>query len=349
MPCSKGPMSRRAWGAIMVSASLTDAKYGPSRAVSLADSPMLIVCPNCSTSYRVEGAALGSSGRSVRCVRCRHVWFAHDPEALAAIAQAHRAEVEAIVGADTTSAAVREHVPAASEPDNSEEQPATSAQPAEAEIAPPILPSPSLMAAQEITPDVTDGQSPVVTIDAPPLGPGEAPSRPPRGEDIETVAARRESVRAKRRQHTTLIALSLAILAVICLDTALITGRARVVKAAPQTASLYAALGLPVNLRGLSFDKVVTSSEIHDGVQVLVVEGSIINSSSRIVEVPRLRFSVRNKTGQEIYTWTSLPGQTMLSPGESLPFRSRLASPPPEMADLLVRFFHRRDLVVGAR
>lgn len=316
---------------------------------------MLIACPNCSTSYRVEGAALGSSGRSVRCVRCRHVWFAHDPEALAAIAQAHRAEVEAMVGADATSAAVPEGVPAASEPDNPGEQPASSTQPPEAEIEPPTFPSPSLMAAQT-TPDATDGQPPALTIDAPPLAPGEpgdesaaAPNRPPRGEDIETVAARRESARAKRRQHTTLIALSIAILAMIGLDTALITGRARVVKAAPQTASLYAALGLPVNLRGLSFDKVVTSSESNDGVQVLVVEGSIINSSPRIVEVPRLRFSLRNKAGQEIYTWTSLTGRTMLSPGESLPFRSRLASPPPETADLLVRFFHRRDLVVGAR
>ena len=37
---------------------------------------MKIVCPNCTTSYDVEAAALGESGRSVRCVRCRTVWFA---------------------------------------------------------------------------------------------------------------------------------------------------------------------------------------------------------------------------------------------------------------------------------
>src|SRR4051812_42065540 len=37
---------------------------------------MLIVCPNCATSYQVEPHSLGQDGRSVRCARCRNVWFA---------------------------------------------------------------------------------------------------------------------------------------------------------------------------------------------------------------------------------------------------------------------------------
>ncbi|MET0867655.1 MAG: zinc-ribbon domain-containing protein, partial [Pseudorhodoplanes sp.] len=43
---------------------------------------MLIVCPNCATSYRVAGGTLGETGRSVRCVTCHHVWFeeAREPE-----------------------------------------------------------------------------------------------------------------------------------------------------------------------------------------------------------------------------------------------------------------------------
>jgi hypothetical protein len=36
-----------------------------------------------------------------------------------------------------------------------------------------------------------------------------------------------------------------------------------------------------------------------------------------------------------------------LGPGETLAFQSRLASPPPETHDLLVRFFNRHDLGVG--
>ena len=37
---------------------------------------MLIVCPNCATSYDVEVASLRPNGRRVRCVRCRTIWQA---------------------------------------------------------------------------------------------------------------------------------------------------------------------------------------------------------------------------------------------------------------------------------
>ncbi|MFD1702408.1 MJ0042-type zinc finger domain-containing protein [Methylopila henanensis] len=36
---------------------------------------MLIVCPSCASSYRIEPDALGA-GRTVRCARCRTEWFA---------------------------------------------------------------------------------------------------------------------------------------------------------------------------------------------------------------------------------------------------------------------------------
>ncbi len=56
------------------------------------DSPMLIVCPNCATSYRVEPSSLGAAGRSVRCVRCRTIWFAREPGALAAVTRDFRVD-----------------------------------------------------------------------------------------------------------------------------------------------------------------------------------------------------------------------------------------------------------------
>ena len=63
--------------------------------------------------------------------------------------------------------------------------------------------------------------------------------------------------------------------------------------------------------------------------------------------MPRLRFSLRNRSGHEIYTWTAQPGRSLLPPGETLAFRSRLASPPADGHDVMVRFFNRRDLVAG--
>src|SRR5258705_13499370 len=54
---------------------------------------MLITCNNCSTSYEIEPCSFGLTGRSVRCIRCGHMWFAANMAALGAIAQIHRAEL----------------------------------------------------------------------------------------------------------------------------------------------------------------------------------------------------------------------------------------------------------------
>jgi hypothetical protein len=102
-----------------------------------------------------------------------------------------------------------------------------------------------------------------------------------------------------------------------------------------------------VNLRGLAFEDIRMSRAEQDGVGVLVVEGSIVNVSGRPVEVPRLRLAVRNGGKNEIYAWTAQPSRSILGPGETLPFRSRLASPPAEAREVMVRFFSRRDVVAG--
>src|ERR1043165_3871420 len=52
---------------------------------------MQIVCPNCQTSYEVAAGSLGDAGRSVRCVRCRKIWFAaadSEPDAPAGVSAA---------------------------------------------------------------------------------------------------------------------------------------------------------------------------------------------------------------------------------------------------------------------
>jgi hypothetical protein len=104
-----------------------------------------------------------------------------------------------------------------------------------------------------------------------------------------------------------------------------------------------------VNLRGLIFNDVKISNETHDGVPVLVVEGAIISTVNVPVDLPRIRFALRNAAGAEVYSWTAQPSQPVLEPGEVLPFRSRLASPPADGHDLQVRFFTRRDVAGGAR
>ena len=57
------------------------------------------------------------------------------------------------------------------------------------------------------------------------------------------------------------------------MDAELLGWRSDVARLMPQTALLYAAVGLPVNLRGLAFSDVTTPSEMSEGVPVLLAQG----------------------------------------------------------------------------
>src|SRR5262249_33774324 len=140
-----------------------------------------------------------------------------------------------------------------------------------------------------------------------------------------------------------------AIVAFAVILAGLIAGRTKVVQIAPQTASLYGAIGLPVNLRGLVFENVRTTGEVHEGVPVLIVEARLRNAANPAVELPRLRFAMRTRAGQEISAWTSVPGRSTLAPGEPAASRPRLAPPPAEGRAVPARFSPRRDFLAGMR
>jgi predicted Zn finger-like uncharacterized protein len=111
-----------------------------------------------------------------------------------------------------------------------------------------------------------------------------------------------------------------------------------VVRMAPQMARAYAALGLPVNLRGLELSDVRSSLVVEQDRPVLVVEGQIRNIRQGDTEVPPLRLALRGPDGREIYQWTAEASQSSLPPGQSTAFRTRLTAPPAEGHDVLVRF-----------
>jgi hypothetical protein len=117
---------------------------------------------------------------------------------------------------------------------------------------------------------------------------------------IEALAARRVRRDAPLPRRRFKPGLSAAVLALLALNAGLLAWRADIVPLLPQTASLYAAVGLPVNLRGLSFENVRMFRAEHEGVGVLVVEGSIVNVTKRSVKVPQLRLAMHNDAKHEI-------------------------------------------------
>jgi hypothetical protein len=262
----------------------------------------------------------------VRCARCKASWFAGGPSV----------NVAGFV-ADVIAEAEAREVPQAKQnsraADDFGEEPAQAANgltdppPEEAADAHAEMPAESLPAGE-----------------APPIVPPMVEAPAGDGDDgVEKFTARRARMHVRRTKQRRSSKWTAIILVLLSFNVALVLGRADVVRYFPQTASLFEAIGLKVNLRHLTFDGVKISSEEHDGVAVLTVEGTIISQSSNPVEVPNMRFAVRNATGQEIYAWTSKPTRSILEPGQKLPFRSRLASPPADASDVLVRFANASD------
>jgi predicted Zn finger-like uncharacterized protein len=294
---------------------------------------MDIVCPHCETSYRVTPESLGQSGRSVRCVTCHNVWFEEprqpafqaDEPSYAAAAPSMIRPLDDVVEIGLTASSR----PVWDQPlddtdafDNAKDE--------------------SFDSGTRHDTEFSDG----LRMQA---GPSIIPPEDPKsdfngGQDVESLAARRM---AKRRPARPRFGLKPSLPAAICTMLIVIAGlvvaRHQVVRILPQTASLYAAIGLPVNLRGLVFDSVKTVRETEDGQPMLVVEGNIIGTNGRLTEVPLLRFGVIDSAGKEIYAWTARPNRALLPPGEILNFRSRLASPPADASSITVRFFNRRD------
>jgi predicted Zn finger-like uncharacterized protein len=295
---------------------------------------MQIVCPNCRTSYQIAAMAIGSAGRSVRCARCQNRWHVAPPPEEAAAAP----PAEAPPPAEPVMEAPVESPPAETAPPAEAAAliAALQAAPEEPAESPPVALS-DIPIPVERTPGADDAQPhPPVEID------NERP-------DVESVAARRARAAALKRRRRSTLPLAAAIAGLMVISGALLGLRKEAVRHAPQLASFYSAIGLPVNLRGLAFADLKIGNEIHDGVPVLVIEGVIVSVTSKEVDLPRLRFSLRSASGAEVYSWTAPPSQATLGPFEAVPFRSRLASPPAEGHDVQVRFFTRRDAVASVR
>jgi predicted Zn finger-like uncharacterized protein len=278
---------------------------------------MQIVCPHCSTSYGISPAALGEAGRNVRCSRCKEVWLARPEDAVEFAGQA-------MAGAEGAG--------------HDEAAEWNSYQQGDVESDTPHVDSPSIAwqgsaEDQGLAGWSTDTRN---DLDGAPSGrlswlgklmPAKALGRMPR-------------LKAPVNLTTACAAMGALVLATLI-------WRAELVRLLPQTAGFYKLVGLDVNLRGLKFKDVKVSSEMVEGKQVLVIEGSITGESNKPVEIPRLRFSVRDAQGAEIYAWNAVLEQSVLRPGERAQFRSRLASPPPEGRNIDVRFFNKRDLIGG--
>lgn len=285
---------------------------------------MHIVCPHCTTSYAIDLATLGSAGRTVRCSRCKEVWLARPEEAVDMTARA-------LAMADASNSAA----------DDAAAEWEAMAREDDAEGHIPVVDSPSISAGSPTSAGGGDPDWPSVARDD--------------MQDAEAADPRRPSWFRKllkrpalpRASGKPLLGLPTACAAMGALVLALMIWRIDVVRLLPQTALFYKMVGFDVNLRGLMFKDVKITTETVEGQPVLVIEGVITGEARKPVELPRLRFSVRDAQGAEIYAWNAVLEQPVLKPGERAWFKSRLASPPPEGRNIDIRFFSKHDIAGG--
>jgi predicted Zn finger-like uncharacterized protein len=283
---------------------------------------MHISCPHCTTSYAIDPATLGVAGRTVRCSRCKEVWLALPEDATEALAPAMAAASQQAGGID-----------AAAEWDALAREDDTEAQDTPVVDSPPISGDWPAEDTESDWPSVARRDEHDADFTRPQRGAWFPFFRPP--------ALLRASGKPIVRLPTACAAMGALVLA-------LVIWRVDVVRLLPQTAGFYKMAGLEVNLRGLMFKDVKITSETVEGKPVLVIEGVIVGEARKPVELPRLRFSVRDAQGAEIYAWNAVLEQPVLKPGERAWFKSRLASPPPEGRNIDVRFFNKRDLAGGS-
>ena len=288
---------------------------------------MHIVCPHCTTSYAIKLATLGAAGRTVRCSRCKETWLAR-PEDAVEIAPAVPAMAEADQGAGNAEADAAAEWEAMARQEEAQE--------------PPVVDSPSISADWPAEGEGSRGNE----ADWPSVAQQDAEAHQ---EAVSTHRSRLAKLFRLPRLSMRLPSISapVACAAMAALVVALMFWRTDVVRLLPQTATFYKMVGLDVNLRGLSFKDIKITNETVDGKPVLVIEGVIVGETRKPVELPRLRFSVRDEQGAEIYAWNAVLEQPVLKPGERAYFKSRLASPPPEGRNIDVRFFNKRDLAAG--
>ena len=281
---------------------------------------MQIVCPHCSTSYGIDSAKLGEAGRSVRCSRCKEVWLARREDAVEfvqtpALAEANQQDAEQDAAAEWEALAREDEV----------------------NNGAPHVESPSIAGdwqgsagwQAEARNDQYDAED----------------ERGGRFPWLNKFMKPKATSRAPRRKAPFSLATACAAMGALVL--AIVIWRADMVRLLPQTAAFYKLAGLDVNLRGLRFRDVRVTSETVEGTSMLVIEGAITDDSNKTVELPRLRFSIRDADGAEIYAWNTVLEQSFLRPGEKAVFKSRLASPPPGGRNVDVRFFSKRDLTGG--
>lgn len=182
-------------------------------------------------------------------------------------------------------------------------------------------PEPEFSAVEETAPVVAAASPPQRTAYAPAFDSAPYPVAP----ESSVSATRKPDWGARASLATGWLALA-AVIAVI--GWSAMRFRQEIAMLWPQSASFYAALGRPVNIRGLAIADLSSHNENEDGQSVLTITGRLVNITSHELSVPRIRITLTDDDRRVLYDWSFATSVTTLGPGQAVKFLQRLSSPP---------------------
>jgi predicted Zn finger-like uncharacterized protein len=301
---------------------------------------MILECPNCETCYEIP-EDLPPEGRKVRCASCQHVWNATNKNQPKADIPADIFDDGEIVFKNDDE--MDAEPPAEPDADAGNSQDSiddifaqdTGAGETQKE------PDDEATAIDVSDDDFTESAMEEVFTSAMKESDSIAENYPvEETQEAESTPIVIGKAKKRRRFVPGNIAAGWAALAIILGGVAsyVYYGRIAVVRILPGAAATYERLGLPVNVRGLEFDKIKYSWETSAGRPVLEVYGDIVNVTSEPLKVPTVVFGLRTKEKVEVYQWAADVRSELLPGGQRTAFNAQIPTPPKSIRDVQVRF-----------
>jgi len=285
---------------------------------------VIIACPHCGTRYQVPPQTLGDAGRKVACAHCGQSWMAEPGDALPVPQEDDK------LFSDADERALDKSF--ADEESSLRDVPASVRQ----LIPKGEVPPPEVMRSITEIKAALESKAGKTLSD---VAPDEA-AKTPEQKKAQGKLEKRQRAFARHlpaaRLGRVLRIAGLGLLAAVISGGVLF--RTDIVRAVPDLAGLYAAVGLKVNVIGLDFSEVTTLHSRHGDSDVLTVNATIFGVEPRVVMVPPVVVTLLGSDDKPVYAWSVAPKQGDLEPGEMISFSAELVGPPEDARQVRLSF-----------
>ena len=283
---------------------------------------MILVCPDCSSRFKVKPEAIGDAGRMVRCAKCGNKWHAGpedliDPEDMKSLSAAAKAGKQpAAKNAAAKKAAAKKAAVRKAEP------------------APP----PDAMDDDFREPGMGDEAPDDDDLEEPPPPPPmmDGPEPPP----IPTEADFNPRSTVPMRRKSPLVAWIVLFVIVLLTAAAAYSFSKQIVIAYPPANKIYHAIGIDVDLLGHGLDLPEPEAEaVIDGdTRRIVITGTVTNTTDETVVIPKLSGALNDASGNVLHQWVFHADKPEAFPGESIRYETVVENPPRGATGLGITF-----------